>query len=654
MMKKYLSLLLILAVMLPGNAQDMSWKKHLKAGEKSFEEKKFAEAAYHFEAAYKKKVKKRELIYNAAESYFLAGDFVRAAKGYKHLVSDNKKYPFARLKYARALKQSGQYGAAETAFVDFIDKYHGEDKELWGRIAKMEIKGCELGKLNQKSTITDDVSAQYLDGINTDFPETAPFPFSDNILYFTTARTGKAQIYRSLKNDEYWQEPELPETFSFLEGQGFGNGVFTPDRKRFYFSMCKYVENWRDIPGGCRLYVMKFEGDKWSEPEKLPDYINEKNAVVTHPFVTYIGHSEVLFFASNMEGTRGGMDIWFSVREIDSDDNDFTFPENAGENVNTIGNEISPYYDNQNGILFFSSNAQVTIGGYDIFQSVGGLEGFEKSINLKVPINSPADDYYFKLSPNRQNCFFASNRYHNEKISDNLYTVSVTNLGRGNAETTIPLAVNEKKVNEKTPVEVIAEEQPVTEEEEIEVSKEQPEIVVTEVADKNKVIATFEEDSKSPAEETGVSETKEDTVTDEQSSTVSKIVSPSTKTPAESAPPKRSVKPVSAPRSYYVGGTSKRNPRAITTAPRHAGVYYKIQLHSVKNVQKHKKRYDKIRKYGQIQTEYILSAKMARVLLSNFYTYEEAKSILRKIKPKLFTKAYLIKYVDGERIGRVK
>ena len=98
------------------------------------------------------------------------------------------------------------------------------------------------------------------------------------------------------------------------------------------------------------------------------------------------------------------MDIWYS--EIISD-TDFGTPINLSA-INSIDNEICPWYDTVKNQLYFSSTWHNGLGGYDVFMSKKIGEKFEKPINLKQPINGPANDlYYFEAG---DSVFVSSNR----------------------------------------------------------------------------------------------------------------------------------------------------------------------------------------------------------------------------------------------------
>ena len=94
--------------------------------------------------------------------------------------------------------------------------------------------------------------------------------------------------------------------------------------------------------------LLKFE---W---EGMPDAVN-----IAHP--AFADHGRRLYFVSDMQGGFGGNDIWYS----DFKDSKWQKPVNAGEIINTKGNELFPvvYGDS----LFFSTDGRAGYGNLDIF-----------------------------------------------------------------------------------------------------------------------------------------------------------------------------------------------------------------------------------------------------------------------------------------------
>jgi tetratricopeptide (TPR) repeat protein len=395
---------------LPGSAQT-SWRKNVKEGDELLSKGLYEEAGARYYAAWERKTKKRELAYQAGEAFSKAKAYTQAAKAYEQALEKSKSFPLVGLKYARALKQSGRYGEASKAFSNFIGAYQGTDLDEMVPIVANEIRGCELAANPPGKDQPSGVKLVHLsDLINSRATEFAPIPFNEEILYFSSTKDGRAQIYRAENTDGEWSQSALLTNFPEIEKDHFCNGALTPDNKRFYFTICQTLEKKGEPVSRCEIYVTKRQGNSWSQPERLRDYINLAEATTTHPYVIFNGTTEILYFASDRAGGFGGMDIWYVTRDINSKDFDFTYPVNCGSPVNTALDEVTPYYDLEEATLYFSSNGHLSLGGLDIQMASGSRSQWKTVENLGAPFNSGADDYYFVRSPSKRMGFFASNR----------------------------------------------------------------------------------------------------------------------------------------------------------------------------------------------------------------------------------------------------
>lgn len=374
-------------------------------------------AAIYYEAAYKQKEDRKDLIYRAGNFYLETRDYNKASKCLEEVkdLEQDTVIKIPGFKYASALKQLGRYQEAKDAFSEFIKNYKGNDKEKMQTLSDLEILGCDFALKSQEFT-NKEIKVKHLNGgINSERTEFAPIPFDKNILYFSSTSSGVAKIYRAQKNpDGSWAMPQLPSIFAKMEKTHFGNGTFTPDGNIFYFTQCEVVEKGKTR---CQIYQMTREGEKWSAPVKLPDFINVAGSTVTHPCVTVQDGKEVLYFSSDRDGGKGGMDLWFSTREQKSG-SAFSLPKNLGTNINTWNDEITPFYNTTNKTLFFSSNGRNSAGGLDIYKSVGEQLKWDFPQNMGFPINSSSDDLYYIVNEAHGGGYLVSNRtYDNSKFS---------------------------------------------------------------------------------------------------------------------------------------------------------------------------------------------------------------------------------------------
>ena len=117
---------------------------------------------------------------------------------------------------------------------------------------------------------------------------------------------------------------------------------------------------------------------------------------------------DVLYFVSDRKQSVGGLDIWYSIHK----DGHYQTPVNVGGSINTEGNEVTPFYDRQNGVLYFSSDEHLGIGDYDIFYCQGALNRWGEVSNMGVPFNSGYNDFYFNLNTDGKSGYLSSNRPH--------------------------------------------------------------------------------------------------------------------------------------------------------------------------------------------------------------------------------------------------
>ncbi|MDR1761907.1 MAG: OmpA family protein [Bacteroidales bacterium] len=193
-------------------------------------------------------------------------------------------------------------------------------------------------------------------------------------------------------------------------------------------------------------------GRTWGTPDKLPHSINMSGYQSTQPAIGINSktNNEVLYFVSNREGGKGGMDIWFS--EFQRNKNQWTAPKNCGNAINTPGDELTPFFDVKTKTLYFSSNALPGLGELDIFKATGELTKWIAVENAGFPINSPFDDLYYVLNQNHEDGVFASNRLGSVTVShesccDDLYFFRYNNIIALSLKGTVKQKINQQVQN---------------------------------------------------------------------------------------------------------------------------------------------------------------------------------------------------------------
>lgn len=189
-----------------------------------------------------------------------------------------------------------------------------------------------------------------------------------------------------------------------------GPAIYCPVNKVVYFTRSNYVGGKKKFDPSNTMRLKVFRGE-FNSKGKI---INEKELAINsdlfstgHPAISADG--KTLFFASDRPGGFGGTDIWKVT--IDAQGNTGT-PVNMGYTVNTSQNEMFPYIESTNNMLFFSSDGHTGLGGLDIFY--GYMNDAQNSIsgltNMGMPINSEFDDFGFLIDGQMEKGYFVSNR----------------------------------------------------------------------------------------------------------------------------------------------------------------------------------------------------------------------------------------------------
>ena len=123
--------------------------------------------------------------------------------------------------------------------------------------------------------------------------------------------------------------------------------------------------------------------------------------------LSVIGDS-LIIYASDIPEGYGGYDLYMMRKQGDQ----WSKPINLGPPINTPMDEITPYYHAKSGQLYFSSNRRESYGHLDVFRvdfdarqsSWGAVQ------HLAMPVNSTADDLYFRLYDDGLTASLTSNR----------------------------------------------------------------------------------------------------------------------------------------------------------------------------------------------------------------------------------------------------
>lgn len=400
-----------------------STQRRLKKANQRYEVGEYNKAATMYRrvsSGVKEKSMRAEVNYRMGECYHYINNIPRATSSYKNAIKFKYQEPIVYLKYAEVLYMQNKVSDAKKNYLLYLESDSSNTQ------AKNGVIACDsIAKWNLKTRYSIKEAKQFYSRRSSNFCP-AFSGDAEDVVYFTTNREGvtggnnMSAITGMRNNDIYvmsknlsneWKEGEAVENINSEDDEG--TPAFTSDGKTMYFS--RSSSN-KDAGTGAKIFVSKRSGAEWGEAEALvilPDSIAD-TLTFAHPAVSSTGLQ--IFFASDMPGGHGGIDIWM----IKQEGNAWSYPVNLGPDINTSGNEMFPYLRSDT-ILYFSSNGLPGFGGLDIFKAVHKSEEEWQVSNMGSPINSKNDDFGITFSKEAERGYFSTNRG-DRKGYDHIYS----------------------------------------------------------------------------------------------------------------------------------------------------------------------------------------------------------------------------------------
>jgi outer membrane protein OmpA-like peptidoglycan-associated protein len=279
-------------------------------------------------------------------------------------------------------------------------------------LINVSLKQCELGKvIAQKPT-----NARIYNlgtEINSIYPDYAPVLLSDRSnLTFASTRAGSTGGKVSIDGDDYYEDIYVakttkikytPNLLTYAKGKKIGMSINTRlndapitmgANKTSLFVFRKNT-----------IWQTDFTNGQFGAP------VHYKNPVLSRKNIgsslSFTKDGQTMYFVDSRKGGYGGKDIYKSERQ---EDGTWGPAINLGETINTSLNEESPYFNNEEQTLYFSSRGHNSIGGFDIFKSQYRDGRFREVQNLGVPINSGSDEIGYSYDAKTNVGYFSTMR----------------------------------------------------------------------------------------------------------------------------------------------------------------------------------------------------------------------------------------------------
>lgn len=353
------------------------------------------------------------------ECYRRSGRFDEAEDRFRRVEDWSEVKPQYLLHFARTLQRSEKYAEA----LAFFERYLGRVPR--DRVAREQAAACRnIRELQGRGMGWWEVQSL---PFNTEYREFGPAIFDRGLVFssdrpveglanYRDAWTGEGFLDLFLSSRETL-DTSLCTSYTYGDPEVFDAALSS----RFHEASPRFTAGFQEIyytgsaPGGAGdrddngvlqlqvLHAWRLPGNGgWTGPAPLS--INSNEYSVMHPCPAPDGRR--LYFASDMPGGYGGLDLYYAERT-----NGVWGPAfNLGPGVNTPGSEAFPYLDLA-GDLYFSSDGWGGLGGLDLFSTRQKKRGgWETPRNLGAPLNSAADDFGFAWNVRGKCGYLSSDR----------------------------------------------------------------------------------------------------------------------------------------------------------------------------------------------------------------------------------------------------
>ncbi|MEZ4957564.1 MAG: carboxypeptidase regulatory-like domain-containing protein [Saprospiraceae bacterium] len=402
----------------------------LKRANKQYELSVFAEAIESYKEVLSKNPDHREANVKIADCYRLTNQLENALPHYQTALANGGIEAIYVFQYGLTLQGLGRYELAKSVF----EKLGANDPKFATR-GKHFAEACDFAMLPQDPPRYK-VTNEYLNKASSDFGPA--FFKTDKVVYSSTRTDVSTRNSRNAPTTNTLGANKLLVTQrdrnGFLESPvalhaGFGTATnegpvsYSKDGKWVAFTKNNFTEGVRQIPSAgleLTLYIAQVnENGDWTNANPFPH--NGVGFSTGYPCFSPDG--KALFFASDRPGGYGGFDLYVSYQV----GNTWSSPENLGVTVNSLGSEITPFYDGLS--LYFASDFHKGFGGFDIFRAEESNNRWATLYHGGQGLNSSYDDYGFVFDALNSIGYFVSNRpggkglediYKAEKETDNV------------------------------------------------------------------------------------------------------------------------------------------------------------------------------------------------------------------------------------------
>ena len=441
-MKRIVLFSLLVFLGISSHAQLVSFDQYMEAADTAFLSHKdyynasvFYEEALRFQPSHEDSM---QILSHVALSAYYSWDLTRADTFYTWLDRSSdamgEEEMFLPLFYhGKVYMRMGEYELAKNKFEEFIEKASMNDVLPALRVDAGHLsKACTWAKSSRVHYPC--VLAPIHEVNECDQHQLAPVFYGDDLLFTSYSYPEDCiddyihQVSAINKLDYYGKVSSYIDTIiqNTLEYSS-GFLTFNQDYSRVYYSRCVSLNS---LDTRCQIVSRGISPSGEFDSEERVELgatagLDRQMYTYSHPNVgwdTTNRSQQHLYFVSDLEGGKGGLDIW--VVPLDEEGRaQKEYRENISV-INTSADEVSPFFHSNQHRLYYSSNNyedEKSYGGFDIYKTARSRtsEGFSYGYPniLRQPINTSKHDIFYILSPDTTRSVFSSNRTDPYKVS---------------------------------------------------------------------------------------------------------------------------------------------------------------------------------------------------------------------------------------------
>lgn len=253
--------------------------------------------------------------------------------------------------------------------------------------------------------------------VNSLYPEYSPSASIDgNVLVFTRRISDQEDLFVAEKTDSTDFSAAIP-IVALNTIRNEGGHCISADGNLILFTGCDRDPLFR----GCDLYYSIRRDTGWTKPFNIGRTINTP-AWESQPSLSADGKK--LFFTSNRIDGLGGKDIWYTYK---NDQGYWVSPVNAGPQINTAGDDETPFIHADGKTLYWRSNGRTGMGDFDIYfaRLDENTQQWGEVFNIGYPVNTENNEGGLVVSLDGKRAYFATDRFsdtNSEKRNLDIYT----------------------------------------------------------------------------------------------------------------------------------------------------------------------------------------------------------------------------------------